>query len=80
MRISQRDKRIIELQEEIDRLLNEYQDLFDLKVQLDTELKAYQNLLEGEESRYLAAFFSVIPIRPVSGVRVLCLKNLVFFV
>ncbi|VDN00816.1 unnamed protein product [Thelazia callipaeda] len=51
VRISQRDKRIIELQEEIDRLLNEYQDLFDLKVQLDTELKAYQNLLEGEESR-----------------------------
>ncbi|KAM3721372.1 Lamin-1 [Dirofilaria immitis] len=51
VRISQRDKRIAELQGEIDRLLNEYQDLFDLKVQLDTELKAYQNLLEGEESR-----------------------------
>uniref|UniRef100_A0A915PWT5 Lamin n=1 Tax=Setaria digitata TaxID=48799 RepID=A0A915PWT5_9BILA len=51
LRISQRDKRIAELQGEIDRLLNEYQDLFDLKVQLDTELKAYQNLLEGEESR-----------------------------
>lgn len=52
VRISQRDKRITELQGEIDRLLTEYQDLFDLKVQLDTELKAYQNLLEGEESRY----------------------------
>ncbi|VDO46081.1 unnamed protein product [Brugia timori] len=51
VRINQRDKRVAELQEEIDRLLNEYQDLFDLKVQLDTELKAYQNLLEGEESR-----------------------------
>uniref|UniRef100_A0A183ECT4 Lamin n=1 Tax=Gongylonema pulchrum TaxID=637853 RepID=A0A183ECT4_9BILA len=51
VRLSQRDKRILELQGEIDRLLNEYQDLFDLKVQLDTELKAYQNLLEGEESR-----------------------------
>ncbi|VDK69441.1 unnamed protein product [Onchocerca ochengi] len=51
VRISQRDKRIAELQGEIDRLLTEYQDLFDLKVQLDTELKAYQNLLEGEESR-----------------------------
>lgn len=52
VRLSQRDKRTAELQGEIDRLLNEYQDLFDLKVQLDTELKAYQNLLEGEESRY----------------------------
>ncbi|VDD90284.1 unnamed protein product [Enterobius vermicularis] len=51
VRLQQRNERINELQREIDRLLNEYQDLFDLKVQLDTELKAYHNLLEGEETR-----------------------------
>lgn len=49
--LQQRDQRITELQQDIDRILNEYQDLLDLKVQLDTELKAYQNLLEGEETR-----------------------------
>uniref|UniRef100_A0A0N5AX40 Lamin n=1 Tax=Syphacia muris TaxID=451379 RepID=A0A0N5AX40_9BILA len=49
--LQQRDEHIAELQREIDRLHNEYQDLFDLKVQLDTELKAYHNLLEGEETR-----------------------------
>lgn len=57
VRLQQRDSRIAELQQEIDRLLNEYQDLFDLKVQLDTELKAYQNLLEGEETRLALLFF-----------------------
>ncbi|VDK50564.1 unnamed protein product [Anisakis simplex] len=51
VRIQQRDNRIGELQQEIDRILSEYQDLFELKVQLDTELRAYQSLLEGEESR-----------------------------
>ncbi|VDK30693.1 unnamed protein product, partial [Gongylonema pulchrum] len=42
LRLSQRDKRVVELQEEIGRLLNENQDKFDLGVQLNTELKAYQ--------------------------------------
>ncbi|KHN84864.1 Lamin-1 [Toxocara canis] len=51
VRLQQRDSRIAELQQEIDRILSEYQDLFELKVQLDTELRAYQSLLEGEESR-----------------------------
>ncbi|MFH4976111.1 hypothetical protein AB6A40_002820 [Gnathostoma spinigerum] len=51
VRVQQRDSRIADLQQEMDRLLHEYQDLFDLKVQLDTELKAYHNLLEGEEAR-----------------------------
>ncbi|KHN73206.1 Lamin-1 [Toxocara canis] len=52
VRIQQRDGRIAELQQEIDRTLSEYQDLFELKVQLDGELRAYQSLLEGEESRF----------------------------
>jgi hypothetical protein len=40
-----------ELKATNDKLINDYQDLFDLKVQLDTELQAYHKLLEGEESR-----------------------------
>lgn len=51
-RVQERDARIAELQQEIDRMLSEYKDLLGLKVQLDTELRAYETLLEGEESRY----------------------------
>lgn len=40
-----------ELQEANAKLISDYQDLLDLKVQLDTELQAYQKLLEGEETR-----------------------------
>uniref|UniRef100_F1KU65 Lamin-1 n=1 Tax=Ascaris suum TaxID=6253 RepID=F1KU65_ASCSU len=50
-RVQERDARIAELQQEIDRMLSEYKDLLGLKVQLDTELRAYETLLEGEESR-----------------------------
>jgi len=50
-RISQRDDQIGDLNAEIGRMIAEYQDLMDLKVQLDAELQAYQKLLEGEEDR-----------------------------
>ncbi|VDN40424.1 unnamed protein product, partial [Gongylonema pulchrum] len=53
LRLSQRDKRVVELQE-IGRLLKENQDKFDLGVQLNTELKPYQ------ESRYHIYCFSRI--------------------
>lgn len=51
IRIQQRDERINLLENEAAAMMNEYQDLMDLKVQLDTELQAYQKLLEGEETR-----------------------------
>uniref|UniRef100_A0A914C742 Lamin n=1 Tax=Acrobeloides nanus TaxID=290746 RepID=A0A914C742_9BILA len=50
-KIQQRDERIAELEREIDNMISEYRDLMDLKIQLDTELQAYQKLLEGEETR-----------------------------
>jgi lamin B len=50
-RIQMRDDRIATLERQINDMLIQYQDLLDLKIQLDTELQAYQKLLEGEESR-----------------------------
>ena len=46
-----RNQRIADLERELNDLRLQYQDLLDLKVQLDTELQAYHKLLEGEESR-----------------------------
>ncbi|TKR96234.1 hypothetical protein L596_010283 [Steinernema carpocapsae] len=51
MMVSQRDEKISMLEAEIARMISEYRDLMDLKVQLDVELQAYQKLLEGEETR-----------------------------
>lgn len=51
IRVHQRDERIRDLENDAASLLNDYQDLLDVKVQLDTELQAYQKLLEGEETR-----------------------------
>jgi len=45
------EEQLRELQEANAKLISDYQDLLDLKVQLDTELQAYQKLLEGEETR-----------------------------
>uniref|UniRef100_A0AC34GX78 Lamin n=1 Tax=Panagrolaimus sp. ES5 TaxID=591445 RepID=A0AC34GX78_9BILA len=50
-RIQLRDDRIAILERQINDMLSQYQDLLDLKIQLDTELQAYQKLLEGEETR-----------------------------
>lgn len=52
IRIQQREDRISALERDAAAMLNDYQDLMDLKVQLDTELQAYHKLLEGEETRY----------------------------
>jgi lamin B len=51
IRIQQRDDQITQLQTEIEKLTNDYQDLLDLKVKLDTELHAYHQMLEQEEAR-----------------------------
>lgn len=56
IRVQQRDERIRDLEADAANLLNDYQDLLDVKVQLDTELQAYQKLLEGEETRHVKYF------------------------
>lgn len=52
IRVQQRDEQITQLQKEIANLISDYQDLLDLKVKLDTELNAYHQMLEQEETRF----------------------------
>lgn len=50
-KLDDKDARISELNKEIERMMSEFHDLLDVKIQLDAELKTYQALLEGEEER-----------------------------
>ncbi|KAF1770710.1 hypothetical protein GCK72_002532 [Caenorhabditis remanei] len=50
-KLDDKDARISELNQEIERMMSEFHDLLDVKIQLDSELKTYQALLEGEEER-----------------------------
>ena len=45
------ERRIQQLQADKNGLINEYQDLMEVKVALDNELATYRKLLEGEEQR-----------------------------
>jgi len=51
IRLRQRDDQIADLNREIRERMKNYQELMEVKIQLDTELQAYHKLLEGEESR-----------------------------
>ncbi|XGW23843.1 hypothetical protein V3C99_005788 [Haemonchus contortus] len=50
-RLDGKELRIAELNREIQRMMDEFHDLLDVKIQLDTELNTYRMLLESEESR-----------------------------
>ncbi|EYB82009.1 hypothetical protein Y032_0369g84 [Ancylostoma ceylanicum] len=50
-RLDSKELRIAELNREIQRMMEEFHNLLDLKIQLDTELNTYRMLLESEETR-----------------------------
>jgi len=61
-RLGSRDDEIHRLNEEIQKMMKDYQDLMDTKIQLDVEIEAYRRLLEGEEAR-----LHLSPTPPPSG-------------
>ena len=53
------------LRAEMDRMINEYQDLMEIKVKLDMEINTYRALLEEEETRWVEAVRSSSPVAAV---------------
>ncbi|NXM76374.1 LMNB1 protein, partial [Serilophus lunatus] len=67
--LMEREKEIVEIRNQIQEQLSDYQQLLDTKLALDMEINAYRKLLEGEEERLKLSPSSRVTVSRASSSR-----------